>query len=60
MKKLLEEMSEEFEITVTTNRQTFLGMELEINKDLVRITHTKYAEIVLKRFYMQTSMLTRA
>ena len=50
MNKLLNNLKEDFEITVTANPKTYLGLKLERNNEGIHVSQPSNAEKVVKKF----------
>ena len=55
MKKLLEELQQEFNMRIVREPKTFIGMELSKTPEGLKITQSWYARKILERFGMEES-----
>ena len=55
MKELLSELNEEFEITITKNPKDYLGLEIQTDKEGIKLTQAAYSNKILHRFKMENA-----
>lgn len=55
MDSLIEDLKQEFEITVNTNPKSFLGMEIEYLPGKIKLTQKNYSLKILEKYNMNES-----